>query len=62
MLPEVAAEPAPSKIRARTIRRRLLATTSELPEYEPLPPRTVAPHLLITAANVFIEYPPYDMN
>ncbi len=29
---------------------------------EPLPPRTVAPHLLITAANVFIEYPPYDMN
>lgn len=24
--------------------------------------RTVTPHRLITAANVFIEYPPYDMN
>jgi ribose transport system substrate-binding protein len=29
---------------------------------EQLPPRTVTSHLLITAANVFIEYPPYDMN
>jgi ribose transport system substrate-binding protein len=29
---------------------------------EPVPPRTVTPHKLITAANVFIEYPPYDMN
>ena len=29
---------------------------------EPVPPRTATPHMLITAANVFIEYPPYDMN
>ena len=29
---------------------------------EPVPPRTVTRHLLITAANVFVEYPPYDMN
>jgi ribose transport system substrate-binding protein len=29
---------------------------------EPVPPRTVTSHKLITAANVFIEYPPYDMN
>jgi ribose transport system substrate-binding protein len=29
---------------------------------ETVPPRTVTPHRLITAANVFIEYPPYDMN
>ena len=29
---------------------------------EPVPPRTVTPHKLVTAANVFIEYPPYDMN
>jgi len=27
-----------------------------------IPPRTTTHHLLITAANVFIEYPPYDMN
>jgi ribose transport system substrate-binding protein len=29
---------------------------------EPVPPRTATPHKLVTAANVFIEYPPYDMN
>ena len=29
---------------------------------EPVPARTLTPHKLITAANVFIEYPPYDMN
>jgi ribose transport system substrate-binding protein len=29
---------------------------------EPVPARTVTPHKLVTAANVFIEYPPYDMN
>jgi len=29
---------------------------------EPVPPRTTTPHRLITAANVFVEYPPYDMN
>ena len=29
---------------------------------EPVPPRTPTPHKLITAANVFLEYPPYDMN
>ncbi|HEV8586264.1 MAG TPA: sugar ABC transporter substrate-binding protein [Methylomirabilota bacterium] len=28
---------------------------------QPTPPRTVTPHRLITAANVFVEYPPYDM-
>jgi len=28
---------------------------------EPVPARTVTPHRLVTAANVFIEYPPYDM-
>jgi ribose transport system substrate-binding protein len=29
---------------------------------EHLPPRTVTRHLLVTAANVFREYPPFDMN
>lgn len=29
---------------------------------QPPPPRTAVAHRLITAANVFIEYPPYDMN
>lgn len=29
---------------------------------EAVPPRTVTRHILITPANVFIEYPPYDMN
>lgn len=29
---------------------------------ESVPPRTVTRHLLITPANVFAEYPPYDMN
>ena len=29
---------------------------------ETVPARTVAPHKLITPANVFAEYPPYDMN
>jgi ribose transport system substrate-binding protein len=27
-----------------------------------VPPRTITPHRLITAANVWREYPPYDMN
>jgi ABC-type sugar transport system substrate-binding protein len=29
---------------------------------EPVPSRTATRHLLVTAANVFVEYPPYDMN
>jgi ABC-type sugar transport system substrate-binding protein len=29
---------------------------------ENLPPRTVTKHILVTAANVFQEYPPFDMN
>ena len=29
---------------------------------ETVPTRTTTKHLLVTAANVFIEYPPYDMN
>ena len=29
---------------------------------EGVPPRVVTRHILVTAANVFIEYPPYDMN
>jgi len=29
---------------------------------ETLPPRTVTQHKLVTAANVFREYPPFDMN
>jgi ribose transport system substrate-binding protein len=29
---------------------------------ETLPPRTVTKHTLVTAANVFREYPPFDMN
>jgi ribose transport system substrate-binding protein len=29
---------------------------------EAVPPRTATRHRLVTAANVFIEYPPYDMN
>ena len=28
---------------------------------EAIPPRTVTTHRLLTAANVFVEYPPYDM-
>src|SRR5207253_634498 len=28
---------------------------------EPVPPRTLTKHKLITTANVFVEYPPYDM-
>jgi ribose transport system substrate-binding protein len=29
---------------------------------ETLPPRTLTKHTLVTAANVFREYPPFDMN
>jgi len=29
---------------------------------EPVPARTVTRHILVTAANVFREYPPIDMN
>jgi hypothetical protein len=29
---------------------------------ETLPPRTVTKHVLVTAADVFREYPPFDMN
>ena len=29
---------------------------------ETVAPRSATPHRLITAANVFVEYPPYDMN
>jgi ABC-type sugar transport system substrate-binding protein len=29
---------------------------------ETLPPRTVTQHTLVTAANIFQEYPPFDMN
>jgi len=29
---------------------------------EPVPAVTATPHKLVTAANVFMEYPPYDMN
>jgi ribose transport system substrate-binding protein len=29
---------------------------------EKLPPRTVTQHILVTAANIFQEYPPFDMN
>jgi ribose transport system substrate-binding protein len=29
---------------------------------ETLPPRTATQHILVTAANVFREYPPFDMN
>jgi ribose transport system substrate-binding protein len=29
---------------------------------EPVPARVATRHVLVTAANVFIEYPPYDMN
>jgi ribose transport system substrate-binding protein len=29
---------------------------------EALPPRTATQHMLVTAANVFREYPPFDMN
>jgi ABC-type sugar transport system substrate-binding protein len=29
---------------------------------ERIPPSTATPHKLVTAANVFVEYPPYDMN
>jgi ribose transport system substrate-binding protein len=29
---------------------------------EAVPPRVTTRHVLVTAANVFVEYPPYDMN
>jgi ribose transport system substrate-binding protein len=29
--------------------------------HEPVPPRTTTPHRLITASNIWREYPPYDM-
>ena len=29
---------------------------------ETLPPRTMTKHALVTAGNVFREYPPFDMN
>jgi hypothetical protein len=29
---------------------------------ETVPSRTVTRHILVTAANVFREYPPFDMN
>jgi hypothetical protein len=29
---------------------------------EAVPARVTTRHLLVTAANVFSEYPPYDMN
>lgn len=29
---------------------------------ETVPPRVTTRHVLVTAANVFVEYPPYDMN
>ena len=29
---------------------------------ETVPPRTTTQHKLVTAANVFREYPPFDMN
>jgi hypothetical protein len=29
---------------------------------EAVPARTATRHKLVTAANVFVEYPPYDMN
>jgi hypothetical protein len=29
---------------------------------EKLPPHTVTNHILVTGANVFREYPPFDMN
>jgi ABC-type sugar transport system substrate-binding protein len=29
---------------------------------EAVPPRVTTRHVLVTAANVFLEYPPYDMN
>jgi ribose transport system substrate-binding protein len=29
---------------------------------ETVPPRTITRHILVTAANVYQEYPPYDMN
>jgi hypothetical protein len=29
---------------------------------ETVPARATTRHILVTAANVFLEYPPYDMN
>jgi hypothetical protein len=29
---------------------------------EKLPPHTTTQHVLVTASNVFREYPPFDMN
>jgi len=29
---------------------------------EQVPERTMTNHILISAKNVFVEYPPYDMN
>ena len=40
----------------------VLPLALQLARGEPVPARTTVPHKLVTAANVFIEYPPYDMN
>jgi ribose transport system substrate-binding protein len=40
----------------------VLPMTMRLLAGETLPPHTVTQHLLVTASNVFREYPPFDMN
>lgn len=40
----------------------LLPLAIRLLSGETLPPRTTTKHILVTAANVFREYPPFDMN
>jgi ribose transport system substrate-binding protein len=40
----------------------VLPLVSRMLRGEPVPARTATPHRLITAANVFVEYPPADMN
>jgi ribose transport system substrate-binding protein len=40
----------------------VLPLTLRLLSGDKLPPRTTTQHLLVTASNVFSEYPPFDMN
>ena len=40
----------------------VLPLTLRLLSGERVPPRTTTQHLLVTASNVFSDYPPFDMN
>ena len=45
----------------RRFARPLYGLALRMLRSEPVPGRTTTAHKLITAANVFMEYPPYDL-